>query len=141
MTNEQWMQTREALAKRIGKNNYVSWIEPLHLRDLADVLPGDGYVEHHREAEGLDHVRHLDLQVEGARADQRVIIPMAAGVESLNVGAAVAVCLFEQARQGGLGGTVGANGIVGIPALHRIERQRECADFIVGFSEDSCGSI
>ena len=34
-----------------------------------------------------------------ARADQRVIIPMAAGVESLNVGAAVAVCLFEQARQ------------------------------------------
>lgn len=36
MTNEQWMQTREALAKRIGKNNYVSWIEPLHLRDLAD---------------------------------------------------------------------------------------------------------
>ncbi len=34
-----------------------------------------------------------------ARADQRVIIPMAAGIESLNVGAAVAVCLFEQARQ------------------------------------------
>lgn len=36
MTNEQWMQTREALAKRIGKNNYVSWIEPLHLRELSD---------------------------------------------------------------------------------------------------------
>jgi len=34
-----------------------------------------------------------------ARADQRVIIPMAAAIESLNVGAAVAVCLFEQARQ------------------------------------------
>lgn len=34
-----------------------------------------------------------------ARADQRVCIPMAAGVESLNVGAAAAVCLFEQARQ------------------------------------------
>lgn len=34
-----------------------------------------------------------------ARADQRVIIPMAGGIESLNVGAAVAVCLFEQARQ------------------------------------------
>jgi TrmH family RNA methyltransferase len=33
------------------------------------------------------------------RADQRVIIPMAAGIESLNVGAAVAICLFEQARQ------------------------------------------
>lgn len=34
-----------------------------------------------------------------ARADVRVRIPMAAGVESLNVGAAAAVCLFEQARQ------------------------------------------
>lgn len=34
-----------------------------------------------------------------ARADQRVIIPMAPGIESLNVAAAVAVCLFEQARQ------------------------------------------
>lgn len=34
-----------------------------------------------------------------ARADQRVRIPLAAGVESLNVGAAAAVCLFEQVRQ------------------------------------------
>ncbi|WP_107864773.1 TrmH family RNA methyltransferase [Agitococcus lubricus] len=32
-------------------------------------------------------------------AHQRVIIPMADGIESLNVGAAVAVCLFEQRRQ------------------------------------------
>jgi chromosomal replication initiator protein len=36
MTNQEWMQTREALAKRIGKNNYASWIEPLHMRDLVD---------------------------------------------------------------------------------------------------------
>ncbi len=36
MTNQSWMQTREALATRIGRNNYVSWIEPLHLRALAD---------------------------------------------------------------------------------------------------------
>lgn len=34
-----------------------------------------------------------------AAADRRAVIPMAAGVESLNVGAAVAVCLFEQRRQ------------------------------------------
>lgn len=34
-----------------------------------------------------------------ARADQRVIIPMAPAIESLNVGAAVAACLFEQVRQ------------------------------------------
>ncbi len=34
-----------------------------------------------------------------ARADRCVIIPMAAGIESLNVAAAAAVCLFEQMRQ------------------------------------------
>jgi TrmH family RNA methyltransferase len=34
-----------------------------------------------------------------ARADRCVTIPMAAGIESLNVAAAAAVCLFEQARQ------------------------------------------
>lgn len=34
-----------------------------------------------------------------ARADHCVRIPLASGVESLNVGAAAAVCLFEQARQ------------------------------------------
>lgn len=34
-----------------------------------------------------------------ALADERVIIPMSGAVESLNVGAAVAVCLFEQRRQ------------------------------------------
>lgn len=33
------------------------------------------------------------------QADQRLIIPLAHGVESLNVGAAAAVCLFEQYRQ------------------------------------------
>jgi TrmH family RNA methyltransferase len=32
-------------------------------------------------------------------AKQQVIIPMSTGVESLNVAAAVAVCLFEQRRQ------------------------------------------
>lgn len=34
-----------------------------------------------------------------ARATAVVTIPMATGIESLNVGAAAAVCLFEQARQ------------------------------------------
>lgn len=34
-----------------------------------------------------------------ARASHRVFIPQAAGVESLNVAAAAAVCLFEQRRQ------------------------------------------
>jgi TrmH family RNA methyltransferase len=34
-----------------------------------------------------------------ARADEIITIPMASGIESLNVGAAAAVCLFEQQRQ------------------------------------------
>ncbi len=31
MTNETWGQIREELIKRVGKNNYVTWIEPLKL--------------------------------------------------------------------------------------------------------------
>ena len=34
MTNEAWGRVRESLVKRIGKNNYVSWIEPLRLSNL-----------------------------------------------------------------------------------------------------------
>ncbi|MES2969043.1 MAG: chromosomal replication initiator protein DnaA [Pseudomonadota bacterium] len=34
MTNETWGLVREELIKRIGKNNYVTWIEPLKLSDL-----------------------------------------------------------------------------------------------------------
>ncbi|OYW47354.1 MAG: chromosomal replication initiation protein DnaA, partial [Rhodobacterales bacterium 12-65-15] len=34
MTNETWGQVREELIKRVGKNNYVTWIEPLRLADL-----------------------------------------------------------------------------------------------------------
>ena len=36
MTNEAWGRVRESLVKRIGKNNYVSWIEPLRLTNLSD---------------------------------------------------------------------------------------------------------
>ncbi len=34
MTNETWGQVREALMQRVGKNNYVTWIEPLRLAQL-----------------------------------------------------------------------------------------------------------
>lgn len=34
MTNETWGQVREELIKRVGKNNYVTWIEPLKLSNL-----------------------------------------------------------------------------------------------------------
>jgi len=36
MTNETWGQVREELIKRVGKNNYVTWIEPLKLSDVND---------------------------------------------------------------------------------------------------------
>ena len=34
MTNETWGQVREALMQRVGRNNYVTWIEPLRLDRL-----------------------------------------------------------------------------------------------------------
>jgi len=36
MTNETWGQVRQELIKRIGKNNYVTWIEPLKLAVLSN---------------------------------------------------------------------------------------------------------
>ena len=36
MTNDTWGQLREELIKRVGKNNYVTWIEPLKLSLLND---------------------------------------------------------------------------------------------------------
>ncbi|MFN4171309.1 MAG: chromosomal replication initiator protein DnaA [Pseudorhodobacter sp.] len=34
MTNENWVQVREELRKRVGKNNYANWIEPLEFNTL-----------------------------------------------------------------------------------------------------------
>ena len=34
MTNETWGLVREELIKRVGRNNYVTWIEPLKFSDL-----------------------------------------------------------------------------------------------------------
>lgn len=36
MIHEAWGRVREDLIKRIGKNNYVSWIEPLRLAEVVD---------------------------------------------------------------------------------------------------------
>ena len=36
MTNETWGQVRQELIKRVGKNNYVTWIEPLKLAALGN---------------------------------------------------------------------------------------------------------
>ncbi|MFN3645326.1 MAG: chromosomal replication initiator protein DnaA [Gemmobacter sp.] len=36
MTEETWGQVREGLLKRVGRNNYLTWIEPLRFADLTD---------------------------------------------------------------------------------------------------------
>ena len=36
MTNETWVQVREGLLKRVGRNNFVTWIEPLRFMGLED---------------------------------------------------------------------------------------------------------
>ena len=36
MTHETWVAVKSELQKRIGKNNFVTWIEPLALKKLAD---------------------------------------------------------------------------------------------------------
>ena len=36
MTNETWGSVREDLVKRVGRNNYVTWIEPLKLSGFTD---------------------------------------------------------------------------------------------------------
>jgi chromosomal replication initiator protein len=36
MTNETWVQVKAELLKRVGRNNYTTWIEPLTLAELDD---------------------------------------------------------------------------------------------------------
>jgi chromosomal replication initiator protein len=38
MTNEAWGKMREELIKRVGKNNYTTWIEPIRLAELRGPL-------------------------------------------------------------------------------------------------------
>lgn len=36
MTNETWVELREELRQQVGKDNYATWIEPLHLSAFSD---------------------------------------------------------------------------------------------------------
>jgi chromosomal replication initiator protein len=38
MTNEAWGKLREDLIKRVGRNNYTTWIEPIRLAELRGSL-------------------------------------------------------------------------------------------------------
>lgn len=85
------VDAQQALAGFCGKvlaTGLTETARPLYALDL------DGPIAWLFGAEGLG-VSPALLE----RADQIVTIPMAAGMESLNVGAAAAVCLFEQYRQ------------------------------------------
>ncbi|MEH7828637.1 chromosomal replication initiator protein DnaA [Gemmobacter denitrificans] len=63
MTNETWGEIREQLQKRLGKNNYSTWIEPLVFAELTDgvaqfEVPTSFFGDWVRRNYG-DHIRKL----------------------------------------------------------------------------------
>ncbi|MDM7931845.1 chromosomal replication initiator protein DnaA [Tabrizicola sp.] len=73
MTNETWGQVREELIKRVGKNNYVTWIEPLKLSlfkngvaqfEVPTIFFGDWVQRNY-----ADHIR-AQLASAGAQVDR-----------------------------------------------------------------------
>ena len=92
MTNETWGLVREDLIKRIGKNNYVTWIEPLTLSDLAEgvarfevptVFFGDWVSRNF-----ADHIR-AQIALAGVTVD-RVEFSVAAAPQGLRAAGSVA---------------------------------------------------
>ena len=94
------------------------WLQNLRIYEKVNIAEALSNYQGLTVATGLDNARGLyemDLRQaiawlfgsEGqglsadtmALAQQKVMIPMASGVESLNVAAAAAVCLFEERRQ------------------------------------------
>ncbi len=81
MTNETWGEIREQLQKRVGKNNYTTWIEPLKLSQLKNGVArfevpttffGDwvsrnygDHIRHHLNAAGAD-VERVEFAVNSA---------------------------------------------------------------------------
>ena len=62
MTNETWGHVRDELFKSVGKNNFVTWIEPLELADLSDgvahfVAPTT-FIGDWVSRNFADHIRH-----------------------------------------------------------------------------------
>jgi chromosomal replication initiator protein len=82
MTNETWGLVREELIKRVGKNNYVTWIEPLKLSVLKNgvarfevptIFFGDWVQRNY-----ADHIR-TQLSNAGAQVDR---VEFAVGAEA-----------------------------------------------------------
>ncbi len=87
MTNETWGQVREELIKRVGKNNYVTWIEPLKLSllkngvarfEVPTIFFGDWVQRNY-----ADHIR-TQLTSAGATVDR---IEFAVGTVPASAGA------------------------------------------------------
>ncbi|MBM3114448.1 RNA methyltransferase [Jeongeupia naejangsanensis] len=103
------------LRAAMGAHFVLPLIERVSLGELLDGFSGelaatllDGAVDLYQADLTGDLALVLGAEGQGvspelaARASRRLRIPMAAGVESLNVGAAAAICLYERVRQ--LGG-------------------------------------
>ncbi|WP_432720655.1 RNA methyltransferase [Jeongeupia wiesaeckerbachi] len=103
------------LRAAMGAHFVLPLIERAALGELLDDFSGplaatllDGAVDLYQADLSGDLALVLGAEGQGvspelaARASRRLRIPMAAGIESLNVGAAAAICLYERVRQ--LGG-------------------------------------
>jgi chromosomal replication initiator protein len=98
MTNETWGQVREELIKRVGKNNYVTWIEPLKLSlfkngvaqfEVPTIFFGDWVQRNY-----ADHIR-AQLASAGAQVDR---VEFAVGTPSRVATPAVAKPASRPAR-------------------------------------------
>ncbi|GAA5785770.1 TrmH family RNA methyltransferase [Chitiniphilus shinanonensis] len=104
----------KVLRAGMGAHFLLDLIERADLPAFADAFHGvvaatllDGAVDLHQATLTGDLALALGAEGQGispelaARARLRLRIPMAPGVESLNVGAAAAICLYERVRQHG----------------------------------------
>ncbi len=97
MTNETWGQVREELIKRVGKNNYVTWIEPLKLSHLKNgvarfevptIFFGDwvqrNYADHIRSqlASAGEPVERIEFAVGGAGSRSPATTPVLKSVRT-----------------------------------------------------------
>lgn len=100
MTNETWGKIREQLQQRVGKNNYVTWIEPLRLSGLKNGVAhfevpttffGDwvsrnfaDHIRHHLNSAGAQ-VERLEFSVSktaGGPSAEKSVAARSAGAKS-----------------------------------------------------------
>ncbi len=93
MTNETWGQIREGLINRVGKSNYVTWIEPLRLSQLRNGVASfevpTSFFGDWVQRNFADHIRSQLVnagasveRVEFAVGQQGAVAPVAAAAEA-----------------------------------------------------------